>query len=94
VHIRDSKGNKDRYVPLPQATYLLLRRFWALHRNPSWLFPNRKSGLKGSSFVTTPLDRGGVQTTFKKAASGCGFKKRFPRIACVIAMPLTCWNPA
>lgn len=94
VHIRDSKGNKDRHVPLPQATYLLLRRFWAVHRNPNWLFPNRRSGLKGSAMVTTPLDRGGVQTTFKKVASGCGFKKRFPRIACVTVMPRTCWNPA
>ena len=34
VHIRDAKGNKDRLVPLPQATLELLRRFWSLHRNP------------------------------------------------------------
>jgi integrase/recombinase XerD len=32
VHIRDSKGNKDRLVPLPDATLILLRRFWRLHR--------------------------------------------------------------
>jgi integrase/recombinase XerD len=32
VHIRDSKGNKDRLVPLPAATLALLRRFWQLHR--------------------------------------------------------------
>lgn len=94
VHIRNSKGNKDRYVPLPQATYLLLRRFWAVHRNPNWLFPNRKYSLKGSTTVTTPLARGGVQTTFKKAASECGLKKRFPRTPYVTAMPRTCWNPA
>ncbi|SER85381.1 Site-specific recombinase XerD [Nitrosomonas sp. Nm51] len=94
THIRDSKGNKDRYVPLPQATYLLLRCFWAVHRNPNWLFPNRKSGLKGSTAATTPLDRGGVQTTFKKVANECGFKKRFPRTACVTAMPRIYWNPA
>ncbi len=29
VHIRDAKGNKDRFVPLPQATLDLLRRFWS-----------------------------------------------------------------
>lgn len=94
AHIRDSKGNKDRYVPMPQATCLLLQRFWAVHRNPNWLFPNRKSGLKGSATATTPLDRGGVQTTFKKVANECGFKKRFPRTACVTVMPRIYWNPA
>jgi len=94
VHIRDSKGNKDRYVPLPQVTCLLLRRFWAVHRNPNWLFPNRKSGVTGSATATTPLDRGGVQTTFKKVAGECGFKKRFHRTACDTVMPRICWNPA
>lgn len=27
VHIRNSKGNKDRFVPLPQATHRLLRDY-------------------------------------------------------------------
>ena len=33
VHIRDAEGNRDRLVPLPQATLSALRRFWATHRN-------------------------------------------------------------
>ena len=87
VHVRDSKGNKDRYVPLPKATYRMLRCFWAEHRNPHWLFPNRKRGLAGAATATSPLDRGGVQTTFKKVATECRFKKRLVRTACAIAMP-------
>ena len=79
VHIRDAKGHKDRFVPLPDATLDLLRRFWSVHRNPVLVFPNRKGGLKGSRFATTPLDRGGVQTTIKKVVEACGIKKRFPR---------------
>ncbi|MGH8549867.1 MAG: tyrosine-type recombinase/integrase [Methylococcales bacterium] len=62
VHIRDAKGNKDRWVPLPEATLHLLRRFWQVHRNPVRLFPNRLGGLKGAHRATTPLDRGGVQS--------------------------------
>ena len=27
VHIRDAKGNRDRFVPLPHATHTLLQRF-------------------------------------------------------------------
>jgi site-specific recombinase XerD len=78
VHVRDAKGNKDRFVPLPQATHQHLRRFWALHRNPVLLFPNRHGGLRGARSATTPLDRGGVQTTLHKVVEACGLKKTSP----------------
>jgi integrase len=77
VHIRDAKGNKDRLVPLPAVTLDVLRRFWRLHRNPVLLFPNRHGGLKGAASATTPLDRGGVQSTLHKVVVACGIKKRW-----------------
>jgi integrase len=39
LRVRDGKGAKERYVPLPKSTYLLLREYWATHRNPVLLFP-------------------------------------------------------
>lgn len=78
VHIRDAKGNKDRFVPLPVATHKLLRSFWQVHRNPVLLFPNRQGGLKGSAAATTPLDRGGVQIALHQVVQACGLKKRLP----------------
>jgi site-specific recombinase XerD len=87
VHIRDAKGNKDRLVPLPDATRDVLRRFWSVHRNPVLLFPNRHAGLKGAASATTPLDRGGVQITLRKVAESCGIKKRSHPTACATAMP-------
>jgi site-specific recombinase XerD len=39
VHIHRGKGNKDRYVPLPQRTLEILRAFYKRHRNPGWIFP-------------------------------------------------------
>jgi site-specific recombinase XerD len=87
VHIRDAKGNKDRLVPLPTATLDCLRRFWQVHRNPVLLFPNRHGGLKSARLSTTPLDRGGIQTTLRQVAQDCGIKKRFRRTVYVTATP-------
>ena len=86
VHIRDAKGNKDRFVPLPQTTHQLLRRYWQIHRNPVLLFPNRQRGLKGAASAKTPLDRGGVQTAMHQVTTACGLKKRLPPTAYATAM--------
>ena len=89
VHIRNAKGNRDRFVPLPQATHTILRRFWSVHRNPVLLFPNRHGGLKGAATATTSMDPGGVQRTLHAAIETCGLKKRSPHTACVTPMPHT-----
>jgi len=87
VHIRDSKDNRARLVPLPDATLDVLRRFWQTHRNPELLFPNRHGGLNDAHNARTPLDRGGVQKTLHKVALDCGLKKRSRRTACSTGMP-------
>jgi integrase/recombinase XerD len=76
IHIRNSKGNKDRYVPLPANTLNVLRRFWCVHKHPAFIFPNRKRGLKNVRLVNTHLDRGGVQTAMKKVVLEMGLKKK------------------
>lgn len=87
VHIRDAKGNKDRLVPLPQATLAVLRRFWCVHRNPVLLFPNRQGGRQAAARATTALDRGGVQNALREVTLACGIKKRSPRTVSGTAMP-------
>ena len=81
VHIRDSKGNRDRFVPLPDATLAALRQFWLVHRHPELLFPNRAAGLSGAGQARSALDRGGVQRAVRQIALECGLKKRSPRTA-------------
>ena len=46
--IRDSKGHKDRLVPLPTSLWLELRRYWAFHRHPLLIFPNAGRGDNNS----------------------------------------------
>ena len=78
VHIRNAKGNRGRFVPLPQATHQVLLRFWTVHRNPVLLFPPRQGRLRGGATARTPRDCGGVQTTLHEVLASCGLKKITP----------------
>lgn len=93
VHIRNAKGNKDRLVPLPENTLQVLRKFWALHRHPQFIFPSRQRGLPSAHLATRPMDRGGVQVAMKTVVDEMGLKKRFHVTACAMPMPLTCLRP-
>jgi site-specific recombinase XerD len=76
IHIRDAKGNKDRLVPLAENTLTVLRRFWQVHRHPTYLFPNRKRGLKNAHLAKTPLHRGGIQLAMQAVVNQIGIKKK------------------
>jgi site-specific recombinase XerD len=89
VHVRDAKGNRDRFIPLAQATLGVLRRFWQIHRNPTLLFPSRYPGLSAAASATTALDREGVQRALKRVIETCGLKKRSPPTVCDTVMPRT-----
>ncbi len=75
VHIRNAKGNKDRLVPLPLKTLQVLRDFWKIHKHPTFLFPNRKRGLKNAHLVESHLDRSGVQVAIRTVIKSMGLKK-------------------
>ncbi len=90
VHIRNAKGNKDRFVPLPLTTLRVLRQFWMVHKNPTLIFPNRARGIKGAHLAESPLDRGGVQKTINLVTQEMGLKKRSPVTRYAIVTPLIC----
>jgi len=76
VHVRKSKGKKDRYVPLPQATLLALRASWIAHRNPLLLFPTSSNKYASMGEARTPMNREGVQKAFKAAVNRCNIAKK------------------
>jgi integrase/recombinase XerD len=73
LHLRHAKGGKERYVPLPERTLAVLRRYWLSHRNPVWLFPSGSSG--GMATASRPRDESGVQKAFRKALAESGVNK-------------------
>ncbi len=76
VHIRKGKGQKDRYVPLPKATYRALQEYWRTHRNDTLLFPSVARKKKSSRFAKTVMDSGSMGKAMKSAVLSCGIKKR------------------
>lgn len=72
VHVRQGKGHKDRYVPLPAPCLKQLRVYWRSHRHPTWLFPR----LHGYGLpADVPLSDSSVQKAFKAALQASGVPK-------------------
>lgn len=69
VHIRDSKGGKDRMVPISKPTLLALRKYWKTHRHARLIFP----GIHTKT--TTPMDKGSVQKALKRVLKDTRIKK-------------------
>lgn len=79
VHIREAKGNKERYVPLPPAMLQELRAFWKTHRHPRWIFPGVGRGwreqparLAQLGRAVEPLGVGSVQHCLRLARAQAG----------------------
>ena len=85
LHVVAGKGGKDRYVPLPDHTLMLLRHHWVTHRNPDWMFPSRNGH--------GPMDESGNTESISSSTA----RERSPQrclqsIPCVIRMPRICWK--
>jgi len=77
LHIT-GKGNRDRCVPLPQATLQLLREHWLTHRCGQWIFPApTRHGLEHSlAHDGGPVTRCSLQSAFGRALKHSGVRKR------------------
>jgi len=73
---RRGKGAKDRYVPLPDTTYQLLRSYWSTHRNPKLIFPALGRGQNLGPKSTTPMAIDSIQGAFREVKIRAGIKKR------------------
>jgi integrase len=76
ISVRQSKGNKDRNVPLPQKTLALLRKQWECHRNKVWIFPSAGYGGTHMADATTPVSNSSVQRALRSALKTAGIYKK------------------
>ena len=76
LHIHRGKGAKDRYVPLPQQTLQLLRRYWKTHKNPKLIFPALGRGQIQGPTATIPMNRASVQGALMRAVRKAGISQK------------------
>jgi integrase/recombinase XerD len=76
IHVRHGKGAKDRYVPLPERTLQLLRKYWATHRNPGLLFPAEGRDHIDLAQATEAMSKSSLQQAFRAALIESGNNKR------------------
>jgi len=88
--VRDGKGGKQRYVPLPKNILIELRAWWVTHRHPRFIFPSargarldrRASDAEQAAALaaqqakaTMPMSGGTVQNAFGLALAASGVTK-------------------
>lgn len=76
LHISQGKGDKDRYVPLPDACLKMLRRHWLTHRNPLWLFPALHEDWLSPQEASKSMNPSGLQRAFSAAVRASGTHKK------------------
>jgi integrase/recombinase XerD len=76
VHVHRGKGAKDRYVPLPPRTLIVLRQYWVTHRHPVWLFPATGRDGKQARHADRPMARPSVHGAMKRVVQQLGIKKK------------------
>ena len=76
IHVHRGKGARHRYVPLPQATYHLLQKYWLTHKNKTLIFPAVGRGNNKGPVSKIPMSIEGVQGAFRRAKIEAGIQKR------------------
>lgn len=91
LHIRQGKGCKDRYVPLPDGALGELERWYVFHRHPRYLFPAMGPAWRATERrdaaaeilaqrmqlhrAECPMSTSGLQRVFRLALAASGVKK-------------------
>ncbi len=75
LHVRQGKGQKDRYLPLSHHLVRGLEKYIAAESPQDWLFNGKPEGRAGGDFDSRYSQRG-VQWAVKQARKAAGIQKQ------------------
>jgi integrase len=89
IYIPKTKNRKAREVPITQRLLERLRKFYASHKNPEWLFPGVGRGWKSSGITlrqalhrsSHPMTESAVWQAIKIAKAECGLSKKHEHLS-------------
>lgn len=67
VLIRQSKGKKDRMIPLSEKILMMLREYYRMYKPVNWLFEGQRAGM--------PYDERSLASVMRHAIERSGIKK-------------------
>lgn len=86
LFIHDSKGNRDRVVPIARKMIEELGEYWSFHKNPLLIFPATGCGSQESEAVarrmhqaTQPIGRGAFEGAVRNTAKSVNIRNCNPR---------------
>jgi len=66
LRVRDGKGAKERFIPLPESTLDILREYWKTHKNPRLIFPALGRRRNQGRTADRPMAIGSVQGALRR----------------------------
>jgi site-specific recombinase XerD len=75
LHVRRSKGLKDRIVPLAKEVLDALRAYWVTHRHPRLVFPTRVHPIEKIAMATKPMHERSIQRVFAQVVAELGLQR-------------------
>jgi integrase/recombinase XerD len=84
IYIPKTKNHKAREVPITPKLLARLRKFYAYHKNPEWLFPGVGRGWNSSGVTlrqamhrsSKSMNKSAVWAAIKVAKAECGLSKK------------------
>ena len=88
IYIPKTKNHKAREVPITPKLLARLRKFYACHKNPEWLFPGVGRGWNASDITlrqamhrsAKSMNKSAVWAAIKVAKAECGLSKKHDRL--------------
>jgi integrase/recombinase XerD len=93
VHVRQGKGARDRYVPLPAGTLQMRRQYWRTHRHAVWLGAARTRAGAASTAASAPRSVSAVQRALQSALAESVVRKPATVHSCATVVPPTYSKP-
>ena len=71
-----AQDHRKAFIPLPESTLVVLRKYYGTHRNPRFIFPSEGKNHSTAPTAHEPMSESSVQGCITKLVKQLGWTKR------------------